>query len=72
LGMFRGSVYLILDMFTKGIDITPRTTALKANGSRLAESIASRCIELHGGNGTVVETGITGGKHHADKNDRTV
>lgn len=55
---FRASLYAILESRNQGMDIHNFALALKLKGSELLEHVASSCIELHGGVGTVYETGI--------------
>lgn len=55
---FRGSVYSTLEMRNQGMDVSRQAIGLKVNGAKLLESVASRCIVLHGGIGTVYETDI--------------
>lgn len=56
--MYRGGLYQTLEMMNMGMNATPYAVSAKIQGSRLLESIASQCVEMHGGNGTVFENGI--------------
>ena len=55
---FRASVYTVLDLQNKGVDITTQAIALKVQGTELMNEVAKECIFLHGGTGTIVETDI--------------
>jgi alkylation response protein AidB-like acyl-CoA dehydrogenase len=56
--MFRGGLYQTLEMMDRGMNAAPYAVAVKIQGAMLFESVASRCVELHGGNGTVFENDI--------------
>lgn len=55
---YRGAVYSALENRNRGENIIPQAIALKVEGEQLLQHIASQCIELHGGTGTIYETGI--------------
>ncbi|MBR0374390.1 MAG: acyl-CoA dehydrogenase family protein [Mogibacterium sp.] len=55
---YRSAVYSALEDENRGENISAKAVALKMQGADLLEEIASQCIELHGGTGTVYETGI--------------
>ena len=55
----RGLVYGVLDDLDKGNqDVHGRAWAAKLKGATVFEHVASECIVLNGGNGTIVENGI--------------
>lgn len=55
---YRNAVYSVLENRNRGENIIAQSIALKVEGEEILEHIASQCIELHGGTGTVYETGI--------------
>ncbi len=55
---FRGMMYMTLAMKDQGIDTFKQSFMCKLKGATLMEEVASQCIVLHGGVGTVNETGI--------------
>jgi acyl-CoA dehydrogenase len=55
---FRGFVYGILDSLDHNENMCSQAWAAKVKGARLFEHIASECVVLNGGNGTVVENDI--------------
>jgi len=55
---FRGAVFSALENRNRGENIFNQAIGLKVEGEKLMEHVASQCIELHGGVGTVYETGI--------------
>ena len=55
---FRHSVYSVLENRTRGENVIMDSIALKVQGCKLLESVASQCIVLHGGTGSVIETDI--------------
>lgn len=55
---YRCAVYSVLENRNRGEDVFNHAVALKTAGAKLLESVASKCITLHGGTGTVFETDI--------------
>lgn len=55
---YRGFIYGILDSMDKGENISAQAWAAKVQGARMFEHVASQCVVLNGGNGTVVENDI--------------
>ena len=55
---YRSAVYSALEDENRGENISAKCIALKKEGADLLEYVSSKCIELHGGMGTVYETGI--------------
>lgn len=57
--MLRGLVYGVLEDLDNGnFDVSVRAVAAKVQGARIFEHVASECIVLMGGNGTIVENDI--------------
>lgn len=56
--VFRGAVYQTLEMMNKGMNVMAHACAVKVRGAQLFESVSSKCIELHGGNGVVFENDV--------------
>lgn len=56
---FRGLVYGVLEDLDRGdMTVMGRAWAAKVKGARMFEHVASECLVLNGGNGTIVENGI--------------
>lgn len=56
--LFRGAVYSILENRNNGDNVTAQAIAAKIEGAKLLELVSSKCITLHGGTGTIMETDI--------------
>ena len=56
--VLRSAIYSYAEMKNQGIDVSALGMALKVEGVKLAKEICDKCMTLHGGIGTVVETGI--------------
>ncbi|MCL2619167.1 MAG: acyl-CoA/acyl-ACP dehydrogenase [Defluviitaleaceae bacterium] len=54
----RCALYGYAEMQNKGMDVTGLGIALKVEGTKVAKSVCDTCLTLHGGIGTVNETGI--------------
>lgn len=55
---YRNAVYGTMANRNAGEDVSNNAIALKVKGTKLLEEVASKCIVLHGGMGTVVGTDI--------------
>jgi alkylation response protein AidB-like acyl-CoA dehydrogenase len=55
---YRGFVYGVLDSLDREENVCAQAWAAKVKGARMFEHVASQCIVLNGGNGTVVENDI--------------
>lgn len=57
--MLRSLIYGVLEDLDKGdYNISERALTAKVMGSKIFEHVASECVVLSGGNGTIVETDI--------------
>ena len=62
--MLRGALFFALEKFNSGLDTNPEAAACKYFGTKIFENIASRCIELFGGNGVIMDNDI--GRYFCD------
>jgi len=58
LAVFRQALYGYAQMQSEGMEVTDLAISLKVEGAELAKSVCDQCITLHGGLGTVKETGL--------------
>lgn len=55
---FRNTVYSVLNDRNNGENVVQQAIGIKIQGEQLLEHVVSECIELHGGIGTIYETGL--------------